>query len=287
MKKRVLVLGATGMAGHMVFDYFSKRENYEVFGLSRKQKNAPNFFVCDVFNTAELLQTIQDVKPQIIVNCIGALVRESKEHPESAIFLNSYLPHYLKKIAKEVDCRLIHISTDCVFSGTKGNYSETDFRDADDTYGRSKALGEIVDDNNLTIRTSIIGPELKNPGLGLFDWFMQQTGTVNGFTNVFWSGITTLQLAKTIDLAIEKNLAGLYQVTNGNRISKQVLLELFNDIFRKNSVTVLPYSSVPHDKSLVKSEKFDFQVPDYVSMLLELKQWIVDSDIYNYKHLVL
>ena len=139
----------------------------------------------------------------------------------------------MKRLADVVGAKLIHISTDCVFSGRQGMYADNDFRDADDIYGRSKALGEIFSDKDLTIRTSIIGPELKRYGEGLFHWFMSQRERVNGYTKVFWSGVTTLELAKAIEYSLDNDVTGLFQLSNGVRISKYDLLVLFNEIFKR------------------------------------------------------
>ena len=160
---------------------------------------------------------------------------------------------------------MIHVSTDCVFSGKKGAYSEDDMRDADDIYGMSKALGEIFDAPHCTLRTSIIGPELKD-GTGLFHWFMKQTKEVRGFTKAFWGGVTTLELAKSINKAIQNNLEGLYHVTNGKKISKYDLLYLFNK-HRNIPLSIVPYDGYEVDKSLVKSKKFDFEIPDFDVMI--------------------
>lgn len=151
-------------------------------------------------------------KPDVIINCIGALIKESEEHPDRAVFINSFFPHYLARLGNELNFKLIHLSTDCVFSGEKGDYSETDFKDGKDFYAQTKALGEIINGDHLTFRTSFIGPEMKERGTGLFHWFMTQNGKVYGYSRVYWTGITTLELAKAIDRAIEKNLKSLYHL---------------------------------------------------------------------------
>ena len=206
------------------------------------------------------------------------MTKRSKEHPDDAIFLNAYFPHLLKKISDEIDAKLIHISTDCVFSGEKGNYLETDFRDADDIYGRSKALGEIINNKDATIRTSIIGPELKVDGEGLFHWFMMQKGEVKGFRSAIWSGVTTLELAKAIDKVIENNLSGLIHLTNGESIDKFTLLSLIKEIWGKNDISIVADNKHVVNKSLKKTDKFDFEVPSYRKMLLELQKWMINHE---------
>ena len=182
--------------------------------------------------------------------------------------INAYFPHLLKRLSDEVGAKLIHISTDCVFSGKKGNYTEDDFRDADDVYGRSKALGEIINDKDLTIRTSIIGPELKENGEGLFHWFMHQCGEINGFRTAIWGGVTTLELAKAIDFSLDNGIVGLIHLSNGVGISKFDLLNLFKEIWGKDTV-IKPYDGNEVDKSIEKSLRLDYEVPSYRQMLVE------------------
>ena len=181
-KNKVLIFGATGMAGHIVYYYLQNTGRYEVVNAVYRTKLTDDSIVVDVTDKDAVANLVRETRSDLIINCIGVLIKGSKDHPDNAIFINAYFPHLLKKLADEVGAKLIHVSTDCVFSGKKGNYNESDFRDADDIYGRSKALGEIINDKDLTIRTSIIGPELKLNGEGLFHWFMHQKGKVNGFT---------------------------------------------------------------------------------------------------------
>ena len=228
----------------------------------------------DVTDGDAVSRLVREVRPDFILNCIGVLIRGSREHPDNAILINAWFPHLLKKLSDEVGAKLIHISTDCVFSGKKGNYSETDFRDADDVYGRSKALGEIINDKDLTIRTSIIGPELKENGEGLFHWFMHQHGCVNGFQTAIWGGVTTLELAKAIDVAIDQGVTGLIQLSNGLGISKYDLLHLFSRIWHKQDVEILPFDGNGIDKSIAKSARFSYVVPGYEEMLREQYDWM-------------
>ena len=214
--------------------------------------------VVDVTDGDAVSRLVCEVRPDFILNCIGVLIRGSREHPDNAILINAWFPHLLKKLSDEVGAKLIHISTDCVFSGKKGNYSETDIRDADDVYGRSKALGEIINDKDLTIRTSIIGPELKE----------------NGFQTAIWGGVTTLELAKAIDVAIDQGVTGLIQLSNGLGISKYDLLHLFSRIWHKQDVEILPFDGNGIDKSIAKSARFSYVVPGYEEMLREQYDWM-------------
>ena len=170
------------------------------------------------------------------------------------------------------------------FRVRRGGYKEDDIKDAYDTYGLSKSLGEVINDVDLTFRTSIVGPELKEKGEGLFHWFFTQRGTIKGFTNAFWSGVTTLFLASAIDTAIEQNISGLYHVTNGNKISKYELLNLAKIIWGKRDVFVEPFEGISVDKSFIntRNEKL-ISVPSYEEMFNDLKEFMeLHSDFYKH-----
>jgi len=281
-KKKLLLLGATGMAGHVAYYYLNATGKYEITNVVFRNKLNDESIVLDITNKLATEKLVRKVQPDIILNCIGVLLKGSQLHPDNSIYINAYLPHLLEKLAAEVNARLIQISTDCVFSGMKGNYSENDIRDADDTYGKSKGLGEVINNRDVTIRTSIIGPEIKENGEGLFHWFMNQSGEINGYLKAFWSGVTTLELAKAIDTAIDQNITGLVHLTNGDKISKFDLLILFKNIWKKENVTINPYQGKSIDKSLKISEKFMFKVPSFVNMLLEQSKWMeTNSNLYH------
>ena len=230
-KKNILLLGSTGMAGHVVYYYLNRSNNYNIVNVSYRNKLVDDTIILDVKNLAALEALLLSVKPDYIINCIGVLIHGSI-NKENAIFINAYLPHFLKKTADKVHAHLIHISTDCVFSGKDGCYEENSFKDADYVYGRSKSLGEIDDPPHITLRTSLIGTELKLKGEGLFHWFMNQSGEVNGYTNSFWSGITTLELAKAIEFHMSSNkTSGIVHLTNGEKISKYELLKSVQSIW--------------------------------------------------------
>lgn len=280
--KKVLLFGATGMAGHIAYYFLRDTGKYDITNVVYRMPLTEDSIVVDVTDSKAVAEVVRMVRPEIILNCIGVLIRGSKEHPDNAILINAHFPHLLKKLSDEVGAKLVHISTDCVFSGKKGNYTEEDFRDADDVYGRSKALGEVVNDKDLTIRTSIIGPELKKNGEGLFHWFMNQHGQVNGFKTAIWGGVTTLELAKAIDKAIEQGISGLIQLSNGVGISKYDLLVLFKEIWQKQDVEILPYDANGVNKSIAKSVKFAYEVPDYRWMLQEQAAWMnVHKELYT------
>ena len=266
--KKVLLFGATGMAGHVVYYYLQSTGKYDISNVVYRTPLTEDSIIVDVTNRDAVADAVHRVHPEIIINCVGILIKGSREHPDNAILINAYFPHLLKRLSDEVGAKLIHISTDCVFSGKKGNYTEDDFRDADDVYGRSKALGEIINDKDLTIRTSIIGPELKENGEGLFHWFMHQCGEINGFRTAIWGGVTTLELAKAIDFSLDNGIVGSIHLSNGVGISKFDLLNLFKEIWGKDTV-IKPYDGNEVDKSIEKSLRLDYEVPSYRQMLVE------------------
>lgn len=280
--KKILIIGIKGMAGHVIYNYLNKNTDYSVFGIARNIVENNQEISLDVSDTDKLKEIITYHNFDAVINCIGILNKDAEDNPAKAIWFNSYFPHFLEEITKESQTQVIHISTDCVFNGKKGNYAENDFKDGDGFYAQSKALGEITNDKDLTIRTSIIGPELKN-GIGLFHWFMNQSGEINGYTSAYWSGVTTLELAKAIEYIVENPLQGLVHLTNGNRINKFDLVNLFKDIWNKDQTTILPYEGKNVDKSLQKSELLKYEVKSYKNMLIEQSEWMKEfSNLYNY-----
>lgn len=281
MMKKVLIIGIKGMAGHVLFKSLTELADYDVYGIARSITPSEKVFNLDVSNTKEL-QKVINLDFDVIVNCIGILNKDAENNPHKAIWFNSYFPHLLESLTKETKTKVISISTDCVFSGKKGHYTETDFTDGEGFYAKSKSIGEIVNDKDLTIRTSIIGPELNTDGIGLFHWFMQQESWVSGYSQVFWSGISTIELAKVVHQAIAQNVSGLIIVAGNPKIDKFSLLKLFNKIFRNDSLIVSENFKYKADKSMYSSRTdFDYKVPSYEQMILDMKRW-VDSGNYGY-----
>lgn len=276
--KKIMILGSAGMLGHMVYNYLRDTNEFEIVDTSFPIKANANSVLLDVTDRQAVENYILAERPDVVVNCIGILIKSSQTDPSNAIYLNSYFPHQLSKILRKTGGKLIHISTDCVFSGKKGGgYADNDFRDADDIYGRSKALGEVINEKDLTIRTSIIGPELNRNGEGLFHWFMQQSNDIQGYTEAYWGGVTTLQAAKAIKTAIIQELSGLIHLTNGEKISKYQLLLLLKETYRKDRLSITPYQGKTVDKSLKISENFNFNVPSYQQMLSDQFKWMSDN----------
>jgi dTDP-4-dehydrorhamnose reductase len=283
---KILVLGASGMLGNAVFRYFSERSNVETFGTLRSAK-ALAFFneslhsqlitAVDVENFDSLASVFAHIKPTVVINCIGLVKQLAVANdPLYALPMNAMLPHRLARLCELVNARLIHISTDCVFSGTRGNYDEQDFADANDLYGRSKYLGEVVDcPHVVTLRTSIIGHELSG-NQGLVNWFLAQQGTVKGFTKAIFSGVPTVELARVIaDFVLPNaNLHGLYQVAS-EPINKYELLHLLATEYQK-SIDIIPDTQLVIDRSL-NGAKFHsataYVSPQWLALVAMMRQF--------------
>ena len=270
----ILVLGATGMAGHTISIYFVEA-GHDVTAFSRSKFEYCKNITGDITDFDYLKNIVKEGNYDAIINAIGILNKDAEDNKSLAVLLNSYLPHYLSEITKDMKTRVIHMSTDCVFSGKTGRYSEISFRDGETFYDRSKALGELENNKDLTFRNSIVGPDKNINGIGLFNWFMKQKGQVNGFTKAIWTGVTTLTLAKAMEKALEENLTGLYNLVNNESISKFELLKLFNKHLKDDTITILPSDVAAVDKSLINNrDDFSFVAPSYEKMVIEMKAWI-------------
>lgn len=262
------------MAGHVISLYL-KEQGHDVQGVARKPSQIIDSFVGDVTNEEFVHDVVGNDRYDSIINCIGILNQFAEENHALATYVNAYFPHYLAQLTENTNTQIIHMSTDCVFSGNKGSYSEDDLRDGETFYDRSKALGELDDDKNITLRNSIVGPDINPKGIGLLNWFMQQHGEVNGYIKAIWTGQTTLQLAKMMEIAAKERIHGLYNAVPDSNISKCDLLRLFNNYLRTEKVTIVPVDKMAADKSLVRKRKgFDYIVPDYERMIVELSEWI-------------
>lgn len=279
-KKKVLVLGGAGMAGFVVATYF-KEQGYDVTVFD---KTAVEGFPCIVGSATDtqLLKRILTAQPYAaVLNCIGLLNRACDEDRSAAAFLNGYLPHFVSDTLKNSRTKVIHISSDCVFSGKDAPYAETALPDAADNYGKSKSVGELDNGKDLTFRTSIIGPDRTPQKSGLLNWFVQQS-TVKGFTNVLWSGVSTVTLARAMLAAVESDVAGIYHLVNNEFISKYDLLRLCNQSFCENQVQIDADDSAVSKKILVNTRTdFNFHVPSYAQMVQECANWVqAHKEIY-------
>jgi len=277
---KFLVLGATGMAGHTISIYLHE-QGHDVTAFSTKPFPYCKNINGDAMDKAFVTSMLKEGAYDVVINCIGVLNQDCDREPSRAVYLNSYLPHLIADALNGTKTKFIHMSTDCVFSGKLGSYSENSFRDGETFYDRTKALGEVEDTKNLTFRNSIVGPDMKENGIGLFNWFMKQNGTINGYSKAIWTGVTTLTLAKAMERAATENLTGIYNLVNNESISKFDLNGLFNKYMRDGKINILPSEAVNLNKSLVNNRKdFSFEVPSYEQMIIEMQEWI-----YNHKEL--
>ena len=285
---KILVLGCNGMAGHLISLYF-KEQGYEVVGFARQQSELlDSTIVGDASDMSLIKKSIDEGSFDVVINCIGLLNQFAEENKAMAVLLNGYLPHYLTEITKDSKTKIIHMSTDCVFAGNDGPYYEDTFPNGATFYDRSKAMGEINTTKDLTFRNSIVGPDIKPSGIGLFNWFMKQEGHVSGYTGAIWTGVTTYTLAKAMERALKENLTGLYNLVNNESINKYDLLGLFNKHFRAGEVKIIPNDKLLLDKSLRrKREDFSFVVPTYEQQVEEMRDWVdMHKKLYPHYRLV-
>ena len=278
---RVLILGGSGMIGHRL--WIRLQEAYETWvtirGTAIPFPDLPEFprqYICpnvDALALDEVERALAAVQPDVVVNCIG-LIKQGPlaDDPASAIRVNALLPHQIAQICRTSNVRMIQFSTDCVFSGRKGNYTEDDPSDAQDLYGKTKALGEVSYAQTVTLRTSAIGRELKSR-LGLIEWFLSQQGEVRGYRRAIFSGFTTDEIGRLLrDHVIpDDQLQGVYHVSS-EPISKYELLLLAKEAFGK-AVTITPYDDFAVDRSLNSTrfrEVTGYRPPPWRTMVEEL-----------------
>ena len=278
MKDKVLVLGSAGLIGHQIYNYLKGSDNYELQNISYRNKMQIDTILLNARDEKNLIDKITSIRPQYIINCIGILINKSTSDPENSIFLNSYMPHRLARLANKINAKLIHISTDCVFSGDKKEpYIETDEKDGRGVYAKTKGLGEIISDKHLTLRTSIVGPQLNNDGDELFHWFMGQSGQIPGYMKSIWSGVTTTELAKAVKWSIDHHITGLYHVTNNSSISKYDLLKLFQK-YTKKDIIIKPYIGEDINKSFIDTRLLmDYKIPSYDQMISDMVSLITNN----------
>jgi dTDP-4-dehydrorhamnose reductase len=276
---RVLILGGDGMLGHrLVLGLAPKHDvvctlrqdldHYREFGIFTKQNSLSGI------DAADTEQVIESLRPDVVVNAIGIV----KQQPTSSdvlqsLEINAVLPHKLAAACQKADARLVHFSTDCVFAGDRGNYSEVDVADATDTYGRTKHLGEVGGEGCITLRTSMIGLELHRKR-SLLEWYLAQTGTIRGFSRAIYSGLTTPELSRVIDMLITRfpSLSGVYHVVS-EPISKFDLLTELNKLLGRPDLTIVRDEAFSCDRSM-KGDLFraatGYVAPPWLVMLAEL-----------------
>lgn len=260
---RILVLGAKGMAGHVIYDRL-KSQGHTVIGTSRFEQD--NLQVLDILDLSSWFPFFDALEVDVVINCIGMLVKAAENAPTNAVIVNTLFPKFLETYFRNTKTRIIHISTDCVFDGKRGNYSHLEVPNETHIYGRSKALGEIKNHKDLTVRTSIIGLERSDKpnasdNSGLLHWFLSQPkgSTIQGYSECYWSGISTLELADAIEWYLKHpKCSGLHQVSRAEKISKFELLALANDVFERE-LKIVKEDSKCVDKSLRPSD-FAFKI---------------------------
>ena len=282
---RILVLGASGLLGNAVIRELSKTEDLRVYGTIRSESSKKYFSKqisrnlisnINVENFDSLLSIFDEIHPNIVVNCIGLVKQiDSSAYPLQAIPMNSVLPHRLAIVSSLAGARLVHISTDCVFSGSRGFYKEVDVPDASDLYGRSKLLGEVDYPNAITLRTSIIGHELES-ARSLIGWFLSEKGSVKGYRGAIFSGLPTVEIARIIrDYVMpHPQLHGMYHVS-ADPINKYDLLQLVAKEYEKKIEIELDDSFVM-DRSLDSTrfrEATGYRPPSWVELVKQMHEF--------------
>jgi dTDP-4-dehydrorhamnose reductase len=293
---RIIILGGNGMIGHKIYQHISKefsdtwvtlRNKLETYSFSHIYDKQKIIDSIDLSDFQLLKNRLDELKPEIIINACGITIRRGVDELKSkTIILNSSLPHFLNEWVLSNNKRLIHFSTDCVFSGGKGDYLDNDKKDATDLYGTSKSMGEVFDSKfAITLRGSMIGRELENK-TELLEWFLSQKNkTIKGFSKVIYSGITTVKMAEIVLAVIKTNeiINGIYNISS-KPISKFNLLKLCNKIFEINAV-IEEDKSYKSNKNLISDKFFNeigIEQPTWVDLIRQLKDDCqVNNKLYN------
>ncbi len=277
---RILIIGCNGMIGHTVALYF-KEHHHDVFGYDSVGGSFITQFIGNFHDEECIHSCINSVKPDAIINCTAIVNQAAEEDKAEASFINAYLPHLLEKWTADTSTVVVHRSTDCIFSGARGQYTVKDIPDANSFYAMTKAIGELINEKDITIRVSLIGPALSADDGSLLNWFLQQEGDVRGFAGSIWTGLTTLEYAKTIEKLLTQNAHGLFQAAPAMSISKYDLLKLFEKYF-SGCRNIIKVDNVRVDKSLVPSwGRYDISIGDYEAQIIEMKEWLnTHRDIY-------
>lgn len=271
MKKyKVLILGTTGMLGSQMSKLFLEDKRFKIFEMNRKKKL--NSIKINIENKDNLINKIQSINPDYVINCIG-WIKQKHININKAYVINAQFPWLLSQLALIFNFKLIHISTDCVFSGNKGNYSDNDYKDAKDLYGLSKNLGEIKNLNTVTLRTSIIGPEKGKRKYSLLEWFLLQQKEIKGFDKVFFSGLTTYEFSKIINKYIlNNNIYNNILNVSSKYITKFMLLKMIKKEFKKD-IKIKKCTKIKINRTL-NSQKFrkitGYKCPSWKKMINEM-----------------
>lgn len=273
MKKKILVIGASGMVGHVVALFFKEKGN-EVTTLARSQKVFKDTILLDLKDESAFETFLEQNNFDVIVNCTAILVHQSEESKNNAIFINSYIPHFLEAFYKNSATKIIQLSTDGVFNGDKSPYEENQKPDTSTFYGKTKMLGELNNLKDLTIRATFFGPNFHNGNNSLFHWFMTQKGLVKGFDAVILNGVTSLEAAEFIEYAIENELTGIKHLGTSNAYSKYELLQNIKKIFNKTEIQIIKDTEIQSDHTLVLPDYPGYSIKTLKEQLLRLRDWM-------------
>lgn len=276
---KILIFGSTGLLAITLKLFLNQKKIYPFF-ISRYKSNNKNYHLKNFNNFEKIEKLILKIKPQYIINCIGVTHHhKSYKNKKTTKLINSFFPKFLSELCLKNKIYFLHISTDCVFSGKKGNYSEKSIKNPTEFYGISKSMGEVKNIYSSTIRTSFIGPE-KNGNNQLLNWFLSQKNDVNGFDKAFFSGLTSLELSKIIYLYFLKKNDFYNQILNigGPKISKYKLLTLFSKIFKKK-IVINRDTSFKIDRSL-NTNKFKslskYKKKTWLKMIKDLRKFMIE-----------
>ena len=270
---RFLVLGAAGMAGHLI-SLHMREQGHDVTGFARHDLPFLEFQVKGDVTDMTVLEPVVRDGYDVVVNCVGVLNKAAETNPNAA-WLNGELPHGLADMTADLPTRVFHMSTDCVFAGNTGPYTEASNPDGASAYDRTKAAGELNDGKNLTFRNSIVGPDMNPKGIGLLNWFMAQPGPVKGFTGAIWTGLTTLELAHAMEYEAAEGAHGLVNMVPEGSINKYELLQLFNRELRGGSVDIVPDAGLQLDKTLVRTNfEPTYRPKSYSEQVREMAGWV-------------
>ena len=270
---KVLIMGSANIIGQVVGLYF--RENgHDVTGYDSKPCRYYDSIQKSLYDLDCIKETIQSGCYDAVLNFTAVVNQNAEQDKAEASYINCFLPHYLEKITHNTKTVIVHRSTDCIFSGKKGGYIIDDIPDGESFYAKTKAIGELINQKDITMRVSLIGPDPDSNGDSLFPWFLRQNGEVNGFTDAIWTGVTTIEFARVIEKLLLQKAHGLFQCAPDTSISKYELLKVFEKYFPNNR-KVIPISKSRLDKSLIPfMGDYKVEIPDYDTMVADMLSWI-------------
>ncbi|MDR0454231.1 MAG: sugar nucleotide-binding protein [Deferribacteraceae bacterium] len=274
--KKILVLGSSGMLGHVATLRFQE-SGHEVFGLSKSRKFGNLSILLDISSIEKFNFFLDNNFFDVIVNCVALLVVQSDKYKDLAVYLNAYIPHFLEMKYKDTNTKIIHVGTDGIFSGESAPYSENAMHDSGHFYGKSKYLGEINNAKDLTVRSAFWGPDLNRSSANLFNWILNQNNTINGFTNQIFNGVSSLEFADFLDIAIRYDITGIFHLTAKKPISKCDFLLSVKKVFGlKNEI--IPAKAQNIDRTLANGRAdIPYATADYAEMLTDCRKWIQDN----------